>query len=275
MKAPGLAIAALLLASAAPLQTSPAPARGLPAGWTMIGDAAYAPSDTRWRYSPPPPRRGTYAHGTSGDLPEAPEARAQAEQCYKRNGNFPAVMGVAEEYWYFESNGEGLLLLRTNELQGYDADCKPVIQTDFTVHRVLIGRNGFTGFAQSGDGWRAETRLFVEFRRPDKNDINIGNSWPAIERFAVRKRRLSDSDRGGKIGKVSTHCFHYSSPPDAGGSQCWIARGPGAGMVTQDYVIEMGSQRVNQNVTELEDDVPLDGRLFEWDRGIRGAGSAR
>ena len=88
MKAPGLAIAALLLASAAPLQTSPAPVRGLPQGWTMIDDARYAPADTRWRYQPPRARRGIYAHGASGELPQAPEAHEQAMQCYRRNGNF-------------------------------------------------------------------------------------------------------------------------------------------------------------------------------------------
>jgi hypothetical protein len=35
----------------------------------------------------------------------------------------------------------------------------------------------------------------------------------------------------------------------------------------------MGSQIIFHSVSELEDGVTLDGRLFEWDRPIRNRGS--
>jgi hypothetical protein len=239
------------------------PARGLPEGWSMPDDATYAPHDLRWDYHAPPARRGTYAHGASGDLQTAPGIETQAAKCFPRN-DVPA-----EEYWYFEAGGEALLLLKTNMITGYDEHCQPAIGATFTVERAMIGRDGFTLFVETGAGWRGETHQFFEYRRDAIKDIGIGNSWPPLRRFVMRKRRLSDSDRGGKIGKVPTHCIAYSSPPDAGGSQCWAAGpGPGRGIVTFDSVVEMGSQTVYQSVSELEDGVALDGRLFEWDRTI-------
>ena len=250
--------------------------RGLPEGWNMPDDSTYAPVDKRWRYRAPAARRGTYAHGTSGELRTAPGIDAQAGEmaCYDRTGRFPHTDAKGEEYWYFEAGGEALLLLKTNLLGGYDANCQAMIGATFTVERAVIGADGFTRFVETGTGWRGETQQFVEYRRPDLGDIGIGNDWPVLRRFVMRKRRLGDSDRGGRIDKVETHCVAYSSPPDAGGGQCWIAgAGPGKGIVTSDYEVMMGSQYIFQSVSELEDGVALDGRLFEWDRPIRNRGS--
>jgi hypothetical protein len=252
------------------------PLRGLPDGWTMPDDATYAPAARRWAYQAPAARRGTYAHGASGDLETAPgvDGPAAAQECYRRTGRFPITDVKGQEYWYFEAGGEGLLLLKTNLLKGYDATCQAMIGATFTVERVVIGGAGFTRFAESGTGWRGETHQFAEYRRAGPGDIGIGNAWPALQRFVLRKRRLGDSGRGGRIGKVETHCISYSSPPDAGGGQCWVAgSGPGKGIVTLDYEWLAGAQYVYHAVSELADGVPLDGRLFEWDRPIRGAPS--
>ena len=253
--------------------TAPAladPVRSLPEGWFMAYDAIYAPEGTRWRYRAPAARRGTYAHGASGELPAAPDVEAAAGACYDRTGNYPHSDAQGEEYWYFEVGGEALLLLKSNFLNGYDSDCRPVIVSSFTVERAVIGRDGFTRFTETGSGWRGETRLFTEFRLDRINDIAIGRGGSTLDRFVVRKRRLGDSDRGVTLGNAQTHCLSYSSPPDAGGLQCWLAgRGPGKGIVTYDSMIAMGSEIVFQAVSEIEDGVAIDPRLFEWDRPIR------
>lgn len=245
--------------------------RGLPAGWTMPDDATFAPSDKRWRYVAPEPRRGAYLHGSSGDLErESGIDKASGLKC----DDSPTIRGAAdppgEEYWYFESDKEAVLLLKTNHIR-FDDKCSESVVATYTVERATIRRDGFTRFIETGAGWRAETHRFAEYRRDDINDIGIGNGgWEPMIRFLVRKRRLDDSDVGDKIGKVQTHCVMYASPPDAGGGQCWSA-GPGQsrGIVTSDYEIVAGSPYIFQEVTELEDDVLLDGRLFEWDRPIR------
>ncbi len=268
----------LALACAVPGVT-PSPAfadgpRGLPDGWVMADDATYVPVDRKWRYKVPEPRRGTYAHGASGEFRAAPGIDAQKvrDECYRRTGSYPAWPEAdGEEYWYFEADGEALLLLKTNVLDGYTAQCTPIIGSSYSVQRAMIGRDGFTSFVDSGSGWRSETHRFDEYRRAAIKDIGIGIGGPALTRFVVRKRRLDDSDVGAVIGKVQTHCIAYSSPPDAGGGQCWIAGpGPGKGIVTSDYEIFAGSPYIFQAVTELEDNVAIDGRLFEWDRTIRG-----
>ena len=249
------------------------PLRGLPEGWSMADDATYAPADKRWAYRPTGARRGTYAHGASGELGNAASSDVEAagRACYDRTGSFPATKGVTgEEYWYFEAGGEALLLLRENTLLGYDANCQAMIRAVFSVERAMIGPDSFTRFVEAGAGWHGETRQFAEYRLVKRDDIAVGNGWPALQRFAIRKRRLDDSDTGGRIGKVATHCVAYSSPPDGGGGQCWAAGpGPGKGIVTTDSAMFAGSEYIYQNVSELEDGVALDGRLFEWDRAIR------
>ncbi|MFA6116790.1 MAG: hypothetical protein WC729_22520 [Sphingomonas sp.] len=270
----GLGTACVVFGLGAPAFADPV--RGLPEGWLMSDDATYAPADKRWAYRAPATRRGTYAHGASGELETAPgiDAQAAAMACYRRTGSFPDTDVQGEEYWYFEAGGEALLLLKSNLLKGYDADCRAMIGATFTVERAVIGRDGFTRFVETATGWHGETRQFTEYRSARIDDIFVGNARPALARFVVRKRRLSDSDRGGRIGKVETHCIAYSSPPDAGGGQCWAAgSGPGKGIVTSDYEILMGSPYIYQSVSDLEDGVALDGRLFEWDRPIRNSGA--
>lgn len=254
----------------------PPPPRGLPEGWTMTDDAGYAPADRRWRYKPAASRRGTYAHGAHGEAPIRPESEVQAarEQCYHRNGNFPFSDAPEIEYWYYEAEGEALLLLKSNAFSGVDAACKPVLTSEFSVERAVIGPAGFTRFEFRNGGWHGETRSFAEYRLPDYGDIAIGALGPPMVRFLVRKRHLGESDVGPRIGKVQTHCVGYSSPPDGGGQQCWIAGGgPGAGIITFDVEYFAGSPEVSQQVTDLEDGVAIDGRLFEWDRTIGPPGT--
>jgi hypothetical protein len=248
------------------------PPRGLPGGWSMLEDAPYAQAGKRWAYRAPAPRRGVYAHGASGDAPQAPDMDSEmGEKC---GGPPPSPGGPrAEEYWYFEAGSEGLLLLKTNMIAGYDSRCDATIASKFTIERVVIGSRGFTRFVETASGWSGETHQSAEYRRATLGDIGIGNSWSPLERFVMRKRRLGDGGRGDRIGKVPTRCIVYSSPPDAGGGQCWDAGpGPGKGIVTFDFEIFAGSQYVHHALTDLEDGVAIDGRLFEWDRPIRNRG---
>lgn len=261
-----LTIGAAIAVAAPAFAESP---RSLPEGWTLSDDARYAPPDKRPLYSSPAPRRGVYAHGTSGDLESAPGADEAARRCHDKTGSFPGDSGLSrEEYWYFEADGEALLLLRKNTLLGYDVDCHVKIGSDYTVERAMIGSHGFTKFTETGTGWQGETRQFREYRRV-RDDIAIGNDWLPLERFVMRLRHFDEGVSHGRIGKVPINCMSYLSPPDAAGGQCWDAGpGPGRGIVTYDYVLESGLM-IYQHVTELEDGIALDGRLFEWDRPIR------
>jgi hypothetical protein len=263
--------AALLALLPAPARADAPPARGLPEGWTF-GDLPPGPDgQPRRTYRAPADRRGTYLSGASGDIPDAPgwDRAAEEDACYARTGRYDYSSLPAEEYWYFEADGEGLLLLRAREYTGFDADCRIVIRTTDSVTRVLISPGGFTRFIPEGGGWRPETHHFAAYRYANAKDIGIGNAWPRLAYFVVRKQRLSDSRVGGKIGKSQTHCVGYSSPPDAGGQMCWLAgRGPGRGIVTFDMELIAGGPNLYQHITEAEDGVTLDGRLFDWDRVI-------
>lgn len=260
-----------LIAAALPIAAGAQSSRGLPAGWTMPDDATFAPSDKRWGYVAPKSRRGIYAHGASGEIGEEPGTNvATGEKCTSSFGSPGAPEDQqGEEYWYFESDGEALLLLKT-DTRIYDSACKETIRSSYGIERATIRRDGFTRFIATPTGWRAETHTFDEYRLKKINDIAIGLRGSALVRFVVRKRRLDDSDVGGKIGAIDTHCVMYSSPPDGGGAQCWSAGSGGSiGLVTSDYELFAGSPYVTHNVTELEEGIALDGRLFEWDRPIR------
>lgn len=265
------ALTAALLALPAAPTLAKAPARGLPEGWTL-GELPPDPDGNPPRtYRTPTERRGTYLAGASGEIPDAPgwDHQAEADACYARTGRYDSSSLPAEEYWYFEADGEGLLLLREREYTGFDADCRIVIRTTDSVTRVLISPGGFTRFTPEGGGWRAETHHFAAYRHVDAKDIGVGNGWQRLAYFVVRKQRPSDSRVGERIGKAQTHCVGYSSPPDAGGTMCWLAgRGPGRGIVTYDMELIAGGPNLYQQITEAEDGVMLDGRLFEWDRVI-------
>lgn len=270
-----LAGAALSLLPAAAWCTPP---KALPNGWSF-GEAATEPNGKpRWTYRNPIDRRGTYMHGASGEMgsSEGWDHHAALESCQAKTGRFHGWSDLpAEEYWYFEADGEGLLLLRSREYSGLDANCSLVIRVTDTVERVVIGKHGFTRFTVKDGLWSAGTHHFAAYRRTDLNDLAIGNGFPRMAYFAVRKRRLGDSNVGSRIGKHQTHCVGYSSPPDAGGTLCWLAgSGPGRGIVTYDMQFIAGGPFYHHQITEVEDGVMLDGRLFEWDRPITGLSSA-
>lgn len=175
----------------------------------------------------------------------------------------------AQEYWYFEADGEGLLLLRSRAFAGYDAQCNDVIRSTDSVERVRIGKDGFTRFIPKNGGWVAETHAFAAYRRTDTHDIGIGNHFDTLTYFVMRKRRLRESDVGPLVKGVQTHCIGYSSPPDAGGVTCWLAeKGPGRGILTYDSETIAGGPNVYHEVTDIDDGVLIDGRLFDWDRPI-------
>lgn len=260
----------LLLSPAYAFATPP---RGLPADWSFGETQAGPDNGPRWRYRQPTDRTGTYLHGASREIAEADgwDSTKLPEACIAKPRSYSASQGLPRhEYWYFEANGEGVLLLRSREYSGYDADCNIVIRTTDTVERVLIGEHGFTRFTAKDGGWTAETHHFAAYRRTDTRDIGIGNAWAhPLSYFAVRKRRLRDSKVGPLIGRFQTHCLGYSSPPDAGGYLCWLAgNGPGKGIVTYDLEYIAGGPNLYHQVSEIEDRVRLDGRLFEWDRPI-------
>lgn len=262
------ALLAAALLALGPMSALAAAHRGLPEGWHM-GDAPTAPDGKpRWAYRTPADRKGSYLHGASGQI----EVASDWEDTAKRQGCAGANVGWSplpgREYWYYEADGEGLLLQRTQEF-ALDSDCKNVIRSTDTVERVLIGKNGFTRFTPGKPGWIAETHHFAAYRYAPGNDVMIGNGWPPLAYFAVRKRKLGDSKVGHKIGKAQTHCVGHSSPPDAGGVLCWLAgNGPGKGILTHDMELIAGGPNLYHDVSEIEDGVMLDGRLFEWDRPI-------
>ena len=265
------ALLSAVLLALVPLPALGAAPLGLPEGWTLR-DAPTAPDGKpRWAYRTPTDRKGTYLHGASGQI----EVASDWEEMAKRHGCVAGTGANAgwsplpgREYWYYEADGEGLLLLRTHEF-ALDRKCKDVIRTTDTVERVLIGKNGFTRFTPGGPGWIAETHHFAAYRYAPGNDVMIGNGWPPPAYFAVRKRKLGDSNVGQKIGKAQTHCVGHSSPPDAGGVLCWLAgNGPGKGILTHDMELIAGGPNIYHDASEIEDGVMLDGRLFEWDRPL-------
>ena len=200
-----LALLPLPVLAAAPL--------GLPEGW-RLGDAPTTPDGKpRWAYRTPTDRKGTYLHGASGQIETASdwEETARRQGCVAgtgANAGWSPLPG--REYWYYEADGEGLLLLRTHEF-ALDSKCKDVIRDTDTVERVLIGKNGFTRFTPGKPGWIAETHHFAAYRYAPGNDVMIGNGWPPLAYFAVRKRKLSDSNVGQKIGKWEWKTELYGS----------------------------------------------------------------
>lgn len=241
--------------------------------WTLQPDAEFAPKDRRWRYEMPKPRAGFFAQGAVGDLVVAPgiDYDALTSACFKSgHGLLDDGSNPAQNFWYFQSGDEGLLLVRTRTLVAVE-DCKPRFRHDTTVQRLLLGKQGFQLFTRQPDGgYTVQSRLFAEDWHSERKDIMMGGGYPLATYLALRKQRLSDSNIGATLGKLKTHCIGYSSPPDGGGQQCWIgSRGPSQGLITYDMNFFAGSPVVAHKLDRVENSTALDGRLFEWDRDIR------
>lgn len=248
--------------------------------WTLQADGEFAPRNKRWKYAPPPPRTGFYAHGGVEWIESDPGLDLQAidEKCLETTGKPVERDGPGIEYWYILSGQEGLILERKRSISAV-ADCRPVYRYALRIRRLLLGKEGFQLFERMPDGrYTAESRLYREFWGPKYDDIYVGQSDDPATWLALRKRRLGDSSTGGSVGKLRTHCIGYNSPPDAGGTQCWIGSdGPSQGLVTYDMAAIAGFPYVHQKLTRVENSDAIDGRLFEWDRAISlaEAGAAR
>ncbi|HEV2598927.1 hypothetical protein [Sphingopyxis sp.] len=266
----------IALAASAPAaaQTPDSLAQATGGLWTLQSDREFAPEDKRWRYEAPKPRAGFSAQGAAGDLIVAPglDYEALSGACFRSGrGLLDDGSNPAQHFWYFQSGDEGLLLVRTRTLVAVE-DCKPRFRHDMTVQRLTFGKQGYQLFTrQPGGGYSVQSRLFSEDWHSERKDIVMGSGYPLATYFALRKQHLSDSNVGAALGKLRTHCVAYSSPPDAGGQQCWIgSRGPSQGLITYDMSLFAGSPMVAHKLDKVENGA-IDGRLFEWDRDIRPA----
>jgi hypothetical protein len=262
--------ALLLVLLSAPAQAETA--AQLPEPWILQDDTSYAPADKRWRYQRPADRAGFSAYGELDGLqiPEDIDAQAIERECRgKPESGVLFDVHKGTRYWYFQSGPEAIVLIQNRALVEVK-DCRAITRDDPKVYRLLFTPDGYQKFTRDADGrYSAESHLFQEhWTQIDRRDIGIGSGFDPVTWLAMRKRRLSDSDRGGKLGKLKTHCIGFSSPPDGGGSQCWIAApGPSQGLVTFDMQLLAGSPDVYQQLLMVENG-RIDGRLFEWDRNI-------
>jgi hypothetical protein len=269
-----LASALLVVATPAGAQDAAADSSGAFTNgiWTIESDADLTARAPRSDRRPPQPRIGFWAHGLLGDIEQASEIAARREQTCSEE-RVRAINSTGEsrtEYWYFQSGGEGLVLVWTRSAAA-TADCRLRFNDESTIYRVTIINDGFVIFTRRSDGsYTAESYRLSDFVDPTSRDLRVGMRYNPVGWLALRKRRLSQGRNGDTIGALRTRCSSTSMPPDGGESLCWIASpGPSQGLVTSDIFLAAGSPYASQSLDRVENSRSLDGRLFEWDRTIR------
>lgn len=234
--------------------------------WSLESDDAFIARTGQSYYRPSEQRFGFYLHGREGEdanFGTAPSSIQEGCERALESTDENEVVRFREdwtgspweiEYWYYEADGEGVMLVRQTVVTDFDG-CKPRTVTEYLTLRAIS---------------QGDRRLILQ-RGEDDSYRMAPPSFAAntLGRLLSREKRVDQSRAVSKLGNVKTHCVSWSSPPDAGGQRCWVGSlGPARGVVTYELEFIAGGPYYGLRPDDLQNKVWIDGRLFEWERRI-------
>ena len=247
----------------------------LPDPWTLEGDDKYSFNAD---YEPPEPVRGLYLHGYYA-----------GEEIFESNGKVhlqasegcaapieiidprKLVEGMPErthaEFWFFRSGDQGLYLERRWQF-GVTENCTPIVEQKVKIVRYVLFNGQVTFVPISGEkypGSRTEFPGDIGAPIPDRFvQIDPSEYVATLKHYRNRGERRKFKDT-----KISEHCFNTGIVFHFSGS-CYVTlRGPWRGLQNSHWTeSDDGSDYYQYGLLNLDLDVLVDGRLFEWDREI-------
>jgi len=273
----GVALAGLIApALLSPAIAAPEVLQSLPGYWTLEADEDYLDSDD---YVPPAPVRGLTLHGFAADDSISVE---HGKIVVAADGSCPGPVTIVDdrmlppdlpeqtqgEFWYFRSQDQALYLSRRWDY-GVGENCTGTVTRVTRIVRVLWfnGQATFVEYDQQGEkdvstepiaepGYYPIPRPLVRIAEDDLRE--------ALQKFRFRPRR--DRVPGTGIKRICIDrslSFFFSNT-------CYLdENGPWRGLVLSEFSQDdVGDAYSEYGTITVDPNALIDGRLFEWDRGL-------